>query len=86
MTVIYVFVALLALGYHIWSVKTNPANSGETGIVLLPFCMPWIAIIPRPLLSFITDHAPLNGYLLFVGLNAAIVYALTRLFSRAPRP
>ena len=47
----------------------NPADSGESGILLLPFAMPWIMLIPSAWL----------GLLVAVGcvlLNALILYCV----------
>lgn len=47
----------------------NPADSGESGILLLPFAMPWISIIPR---SWLGPGAGLGSIL----LNALILYCV----------
>lgn len=47
----------------------NPADSGESGIMLLPFAMPWIMWLPVEWLG------PLTG-LACILLNALILYLL----------
>jgi len=40
---------LSAAGVFAWIVliaSKNPADSGESGILLLPFAMPWVTLIP----------------------------------------
>ena len=45
----------------------NPADSGESGILLLPFAMPWIMWLPVRWLGPVTGFA-------CMGLNALILY------------
>ena len=45
----------------------NPADSGESGILLLPFAMPWVTMLPQRWLG------PAAG-ILSVLLNAFIIY------------
>jgi len=47
----------------------NPADSGESGILLLPFAMPWISIVPSTWLGLPVAFA-------CVLLNALILYCL----------
>lgn len=63
--------------------RKNPADSGESGILLLPFAMPWIAIIPENWLGLAAGLGcilvnTLILYCVFGGLR------LTR--SKSPRP
>jgi hypothetical protein len=61
------FVVVFSWIYFIAS--KNPADSGESGILLLPFAMPWITLLP----------AHLAGLLLAfvcVFINALILYFL----------
>jgi hypothetical protein len=40
---------LFAAGVFAWivlSASRNPADSGESGILLLPFTMPWVTLVP----------------------------------------
>ena len=69
---------LLAFAVFCWIffvASKNPADSGESGILLLPFAMPWIMWLPVGWLGPRTGFACifLNAlilYLLFGGLRA----------------
>lgn len=39
--------AAAVFAWVLFSASTNPADSGESGIVLLPFAMPWISLAPN---------------------------------------
>ena len=68
---------LTAVGVFAWIffvASKNPADSGESGILLLPFAMPWISLAPRSWLGawFAMSCVLLNGlilYLIFGGLR-----------------
>jgi len=68
---------LLAAGVFFWVffvASKNPADSGESGILLLPFAMPWVIMMPTPWLDLLTGIGSilLNAlilYLLFGGLR-----------------
>jgi hypothetical protein len=47
----------------------NPADSGESGILLLPFAMPWITLVPETWLG------PLGAFVSVI-FNALIVYSI----------
>jgi hypothetical protein len=47
----------------------NPADSGESGILLLPFAMPWISLVPGKWLG-------LGVGMGCIFLNALILYCL----------
>ena len=47
----------------------NPADSGESGILLLPFAMPWISLIPSAWLGLLVAFG-------CVLLNALILYCV----------
>jgi uncharacterized membrane protein YhaH (DUF805 family) len=64
---LFTFLALLAWLYLIAS--KNPADSGESGILLLPFAMPWVMWLP-------VEWLGLWAAFLCVSLNALIVYCL----------
>jgi len=71
LTVSGVFV-LLVLAIFCWIffvASKNPADSGESGLLLLPFAMPWIMWLPVRWLG------PLTGFAC-MGLNALILYLL----------
>ena len=57
------------LGWVVFSASSNPADSGESAIMLLPFALPWIMWLPVELLG------PWTG-LACVLLNAALLYLL----------
>lgn len=74
---IFVVLAIWALCWHLYSVKTNVADSGESSIVLLPFCLPWILMVPKSVAySRLWGALAYVFYLLFVFINAFILYAL----------
>jgi hypothetical protein len=66
---LFLLLAAAVFGWIIYSASTNPGDSGESGILLLPFAMPWIMLIPQNWL------APITGFGL-IGLNALILYAI----------
>jgi hypothetical protein len=75
---VFAGLALAALFLHLHSVKTNPGDSGESGIILLPFCSPWILMVPRSIVySHLWAFLGYVSYILFVALNAFILYLLT---------
>ena len=61
------FLGLLAWIFFVAS--KNPADSGESGILLLPFAMPWVMWLPAEWLG-------LWAAFLCVSINALIVYCL----------
>jgi len=61
------FVSLLAWVYLVAS--KNPADSGESGILLLPFAMPWVMWLPVEWLG------PWAGFLCAL-LNSVLIYLL----------
>lgn len=61
------FVGLFAWLY--FSASQNAADSGESGILLLPFAMPWVMWLPVEWLG------PLSGFLCVV-FNAALIYGV----------
>jgi len=63
---------LAFLGLFAWIffvASKSPADSGESGILLLPFAMPWVMWLP-------VDWLGLPAAFLCVSLNAVIVYCL----------
>ena len=63
---------LLATAIFAWIffvASKNPADSGESGILLLPFAMPWITMMPDAWLGLL---AAMGSIL----LNALILYFL----------
>ena len=74
-----VFLGLYAL-VNLWlyySAITNPADSGEGGILLLGFAYPWILLFlfpSAPLGDTWLRHYPQAGLLVSVLLNAIVIY------------
>ena len=64
---LFAFLALLAWVFFVAS--KNPADSGESGILLLPFGMPWVMWLPVEWLG------PWSGSLCVV-FNAVLLYLL----------
>ena len=68
---------------HAWlyySVKTNPGDSGEGGILLLGFAYPWVLLFLSPSAPWGDSwlrHYFQAGLLASVLLNAAITYFVT---------
>lgn len=63
---------LLAAGVFFWVVfvaPKNPGESGESGILLLPFAMPWVMMMPT---SWVSPATGIGSVL----LNALILYLL----------
>ena len=63
---------LAFLGVFAWvffAASKNPADSGESGILLLPFAMPWVTWLP---VEWLGPWAAL----LCVAWNACLVYGL----------
>jgi hypothetical protein len=86
------FVALAAAtqAWLLYSAMTNPADSGEGGLLLLAFTLPWSLILP----DFVVEAgwfqalAPLPAWAL-IGLNAFLLYCIAgglRIAWRAPGP
>ncbi len=46
-SICYLALFLMVLGWVVFSASSNPADSGEAGILLLPFAMPWIEFMPE---------------------------------------
>jgi hypothetical protein len=63
---------LAFLGLFAWVflvASKNPADSGESGILLLPFAMPWVMWLP-------VDWLGLPAGVACVSLNAGLLYCL----------
>ena len=69
--------ALIVLLLHLYSVVSNPGDSGESGIMLIPFSLPWILLVPSQIreASFWVRGCYVF-YFAVVVLNAAIIYAV----------
>lgn len=44
--ILYLIAALIFFVAHRYSVRTNPADSGESAIPLAMFALPWVMFIP----------------------------------------
>ena len=66
---LFLLLAIAVFGWIFFVASKNPADSGESGILLLPFAMPWIMWLPVGVLG------PLAG-LACIFLNALILYLL----------
>jgi hypothetical protein len=66
---IFILLVLAVFCWIFFVASKNPADSGESGILLLPFAMPWIMWLPVRWLG------PLTGFAC-MGLNALILYLL----------
>jgi hypothetical protein len=77
-TGIYLALALSALTFHLYSVKMNPGDSGESAIVMVPFCVPWIYFVPKAVAySRWWSYGAYFYYLFSAGVNALILYCLS---------
>jgi len=75
---IFVALAMAALFFHLYSVKTNAGDSGESAIVLLPFAAPWIFMVPKSVAySKLWAYGAYVFYILCVLANAMILYILS---------
>lgn len=81
--IIAVLYLLLAAGVfiaHLYSVNTNPGDSGESAIPFMLLTLPWLFIVPQSLM-----YAPAWAWLayplgwLFVVLNALALYYVVAL-------
>lgn len=69
--------ALLAFGFHTWSVFFNPANSGESAILLLPFALPWINWIPADSFTgWLWEGMAMPGWWMLVLVNTGLIYGI----------
>jgi hypothetical protein len=66
---LFLLLAAAVFGWVIYSASTNPGDSGESGILLLPFAMPWVTILPQ---NWLGPWAGLG----LIFLNGVILYLL----------
>ena len=66
---LFLFAFLGLLSWVFFIASKNPADSGESGILLLPFAMPWVMWLP-------VEWLGLWAAFLCVSLNALILYGL----------
>lgn len=43
---LFLFAAISVFAWIFFVASKNPGDSGESGILLLPFAMPWITLVP----------------------------------------
>lgn len=56
-------------GWLTYSALTNHADSGEGGILLIPFALPWLYMLP-------VDQNTLWLFPVYIFLNAFLIYCL----------
>jgi hypothetical protein len=79
---LFLFSAAIVFGWIFFVASKNPADSGESGILLLPFAMPWIMHVPS---AWLGPWMALGCIL----LNSLILYCVfggLRLAKPAPTP
>lgn len=62
--------AVAVFCWLIYSAATNPADSGEGGVLLLFFALPWIMYFPRSLIN------PFSAVAMIV-MNSLLIYLIT---------
>jgi hypothetical protein len=73
---LYVLVAMTIFVAHIYSVKTNPADSGESAIPFFMLALPWVMFVPAS-----WHHLPAWSWLAYpvlwfcVTFNAFLIYS-----------
>lgn len=63
---LFMTAAFAAYVMHKYSVKHNAGDSGESAIMLVPFCLPWIFIINGRVGEFILLSIPCNAFILYL--------------------
>lgn len=66
---LYLGAFLVGLAWLFYSSSTNPGDSGEGGVLLLPFVMPWVMFLPDA-------WGGLGSVIGIVVLNAVLLYLL----------
>lgn len=64
---VFILLAMTAFAWIFFVASKNPADSGESGIILVFFALPWISLLPSAWLG------PLVG-LVSIVCNALILY------------
>ena len=64
---LFLSTAAVLFAWIFFIASKNPADSGESGILLLPFAMPWITMLPSAWLGLISAFVCilLNGLILY---------------------
>ena len=79
---LFLLAAVAVFAWVFFVASKNPADSGESGILLLPFAMPWITLIPG---AWVGPFVALGCIL----LNSLILYCVfggLRMTNSAERP
>jgi len=76
---LFLSLAMAVFAWIFFVASKNPADSGESGILLLPFAMPWITILPSDWVG------PFTG-LAMILFNSLILYLVFGGLRRAKRP
>ena len=73
----FLLLATLAFLAHLYSITTDPGDSGESAVILIPFSSPWIFWVPDSIIHSRLCHW--LAYPVFWGLtllNAFFIYCL----------
>jgi len=64
---LYLLLVLAVIGWLFYSASTNPADSGEGGVLVVFLAMPWISLLPSSLISpwSALGCISLNGFLIY---------------------
>jgi hypothetical protein len=77
---LYLLIAAGVFIAHVYSVKTNPADSGESAIPFFLLTLPWTLAVPASwMYSAVWAWAAYSLAWLFVGINALILYCAAAL-------
>jgi hypothetical protein len=84
----FLAVAAVLFALHILSVKTNPADSGESALWFFLLTLPWAYLLPEAVINTPWwDRVAYGAGWLLVGLNAFLLYCVSGglAFTRRPR-
>jgi hypothetical protein len=64
---IFLLLAIVVVAWLFYSSATNPGDSGEGGVLLIFFAMPWVDIIPNRFIGLFSAIACIliNAFLLY---------------------
>ncbi len=63
---LFIFFGFMAYVMHLYSVKHNTGDSGESAIMVVPFCLPWILVLPQGIGELILLSIPFNAFILYM--------------------
>jgi hypothetical protein len=73
----FLAVAAVAFALHLLSVKTNPADSGESVLWFFLLTLPWAYLLPEAAINAPWwDRVAYGAGWLLVGLNACLIYCV----------